>query len=77
MSEGTAFVGYHSLEQKATIVKLLVDGREVETIEAGQEAGMILDTTPFYGEMGDRSVIPAKYEVQRAVFSHQYCSGAT
>jgi len=49
---GTAFVGYHSLEQKATIVKLVVEGGGAETIEAGQEAGIILDITPFYGEMG-------------------------
>jgi alanyl-tRNA synthetase len=49
---GTRFVGYHCLEQKATIAKLLVDGEEAETIEAGHEAGIILDTTPFYGEMG-------------------------
>jgi len=48
----TAFVGYHSLEKKAAVIKLLVDGRETETVEAVQEAGMILDTTPFYGEMG-------------------------
>jgi alanyl-tRNA synthetase len=50
--QSTAFVGYHSLEQKAAVIKLLVDGREAETIEAGQEASVILDTTPFYGEMG-------------------------
>lgn len=49
---GTDFVGYHCLEQKATIVRLVVEGGETETIEAGQEAGIILDTTPFYGEMG-------------------------
>jgi alanyl-tRNA synthetase len=49
---GTSFVGYHSLEQKATIVKLLVESGEAGTIEAGQEAGIILDTTPFYAEMG-------------------------
>jgi alanyl-tRNA synthetase len=48
----TAFVGYHSLEQKANIIKLLIEGRETETIESGQETGIILDATPFYGEMG-------------------------
>ena len=48
----TEFVGYHRLSQKATIVRLVVDGGEVETIGEGQEAGIVLDTTPFYGEMG-------------------------
>ncbi len=50
--DGTDFVGYHSLSQKANIVKLLVEGREGDTLGEGQEAGIILDTTPFYGEMG-------------------------
>jgi alanyl-tRNA synthetase len=48
----TDFVGYHRLEQKANIVRLIVDGSEAESVEAGQEASLVLDTTPFYGEMG-------------------------
>jgi len=48
----TEFVGYHSLSQKASIIGLLVDNKEAEVVEAGQETGIILDTTPFYGEMG-------------------------
>ncbi|MFC1914177.1 alanine--tRNA ligase [Chloroflexota bacterium] len=48
----TSFVGYHSLEQKASIVKLMVDGDSAETIGQGQQANLILDATPFYGEMG-------------------------
>lgn len=50
--EGTPFVGYHRLEQKAKIVKLLVDGVSAEAIGEGQSASLVLDTTPFYGEMG-------------------------
>jgi alanyl-tRNA synthetase len=50
--ENTEFVGYHCLEQEAAIVKIMVDGSEAETVEAGQEASLVLDTTPFYGEMG-------------------------
>jgi len=48
----TEFIGYTCLEQKSSVVKLLVDGREVDSIQAGQSAGVILDTTPFYAEMG-------------------------
>jgi alanyl-tRNA synthetase len=49
---GTEFVGYHRLEQKAKVIKLIVDGKEADTIKAGQSAGLILDTSPFYAEMG-------------------------
>jgi len=48
----TNFVGYHTLSQEANIVKILVDGQEADIISEGQEAGIILDTTPFYAEMG-------------------------
>jgi alanyl-tRNA synthetase len=50
--KATAFTGYDCTEQKAKILKLLIDGKEVESLRAGQAAGIILDTTPFYGEMG-------------------------
>jgi alanyl-tRNA synthetase len=50
--KATEFVGYTCLDQKAKIVKILVDGKEVKEIKTGQSAGMVLDTTPFYGEMG-------------------------
>jgi alanyl-tRNA synthetase len=50
--EGTSFVGYHNLSQKASVVKIMVEGKEVQKVEGGQEAGIILDATPFYGEMG-------------------------
>jgi alanyl-tRNA synthetase len=49
---GTEFVGYHRLEQKAKVIKLIVDGKEADTIKAGQSAGLVLDTSPFYAEMG-------------------------
>jgi alanyl-tRNA synthetase len=48
----TNFVGYDCYEQKAKILKLLVGGKEVEKIEKGQAAGVVLDATPFYAEMG-------------------------
>ncbi len=53
--EETPFVGYHSLEHKSVIISLLVDGTSVETIEEGQEASLILETTPFYAEMGGQA----------------------
>ncbi len=49
---GTEFVGYTCYEQKAKVIRLLVDGKEVDKIEKGQAAGLVLDTSPFYAEMG-------------------------
>jgi len=48
----TSFVGYRSLKHKSTITALLVDGRSAEKIAEGQEGSLILEATPFYGEMG-------------------------
>jgi alanyl-tRNA synthetase len=50
--DSTEFVGYHYLEQDAKAVRLMVNGKEVDKIEAGQKAGLVLDVSPFYGEMG-------------------------
>jgi alanyl-tRNA synthetase len=50
--EATEFTGYRCYEQKAKILKILVDGGEVESVKKGQAAGIVLDATPFYGEMG-------------------------
>ncbi|MBA7543068.1 Alanine--tRNA ligase [subsurface metagenome] len=46
------FVGHHTFTHKSGIFDLLVDGKSTKTIQEGQEAGVILETTPFYGEMG-------------------------
>jgi alanyl-tRNA synthetase len=45
------FVGYKSLEERTRISGLVVDPI-VNTLKEGQEAGIILASTPFYGEMG-------------------------
>ena len=50
--ETTPFVGYHDLKHKSVIIDLLVDGGATDTIQKGQTASLILETTPFYGEMG-------------------------
>ncbi len=50
--EVTPFVGYHDLEHRTSIAKLLAGNEVVESIQKGQEASLILESTPFYGEMG-------------------------
>ena len=48
----TVFSGYQATEDKGTVIALYVDGQLVEQIEAGQQALVILDNTPFYAESG-------------------------
>ncbi|HEY79206.1 MAG TPA: alanine--tRNA ligase [Dehalococcoidia bacterium] len=48
----TQFVGYNEFERKSTIISLLQDNKSVATVAEGQEASLILEATPFYGEMG-------------------------
>jgi len=46
------FVGYDNLKHKSKILDLLIGNKSTGTIKEGQEAGVILESTPFYGEMG-------------------------
>ena len=48
----TSFVGYDCFEQNASIVSFILDGKPADSLGEGQQAGLILNTTPFYGEMG-------------------------
>ncbi len=72
----TPFVGYDSIELSSRVVGLLIDGGTVETIESGQEAGVILESTPFYaesgGQVGDAGEIAAengRFEVGDTVYA--------
>jgi alanyl-tRNA synthetase len=59
----TVFCGYTELAGEARVIALYVDGNAVERIKAGDEAVVVLDSTPFYGEsggqVGDRGVLVA------------------
>ncbi|MBO9130454.1 alanine--tRNA ligase [Bacillus sp. 165] len=46
------FVGYSDLQTDSTVVALLQNGDYAEEVSEGQEAHVILDTTPFYAESG-------------------------
>ncbi len=49
----TQFLGYQQLETSdAQIDAILVDGKKVTELKAGQEAVLLLNKTPFYAESG-------------------------
>ena len=71
----TQFLGYEQLKvDAARVAAILVDGETVERIEAGDEAIVLLDRTPFYaesgGQVGDTGTIQggeADFEVQDTI----------
>ncbi len=46
------FTGYDKTGAKAVILTLLSEGESVGVLNEGQEASLVLDSTPFYAEMG-------------------------
>ncbi|RLM15574.1 alanine--tRNA ligase [Gibbsiella quercinecans] len=57
------FCGYDHNEQPAKVTALFRNGQPVDEIHAGEEAVVVLDKTPFYGEsggqVGDKGVLKA------------------
>ena len=48
----TRFTGYEKLAAEGRVTALYVDGASVTEIASGQDAIVVLDTTPFYAESG-------------------------
>ncbi len=65
----TKFVGYEALTQQAKVTALYVDGSAVAKVEAGQDAIVVLDTTPFYAESGGQSGDAGVLEAADALFA--------
>lgn len=61
ITENTVFTGYDSLSSEGKITHIFKDGVEVDSIATDENAVIVLDKTPFYGEMGgqvgDKGVI--------------------
>ena len=79
----TAFRGYDTLELEGKITALYVGGSAVEKVVEGQDAVVVLDSTPFYaesggqvGDIGDLLSVTGQFQVedtqkiQADVFGH-------
>ncbi|WP_062270513.1 alanine--tRNA ligase [Endozoicomonas arenosclerae] len=48
----TDFTGYEKLQDGAEVTALFVDGQSVDFVSEGQQATVVLQSTPFYAESG-------------------------
>jgi alanyl-tRNA synthetase len=80
----TQFHGYESLQYEGRVLAIYKEGSSVKAIEAGDEAVIVLDHTPFYaesgGQTGDRGVllfdggelaVTETQKIQADVFGHR------
>jgi alanyl-tRNA synthetase len=80
----TQFHGYDSLQHEGQVLAIYQQGSRVDFIEAGDEAVVVLDQTPFYaesgGQVGDRGELLAgngtfavadTQKIQAKVFGHK------
>ncbi|MFA5361988.1 MAG: alanine--tRNA ligase [Candidatus Omnitrophota bacterium] len=68
----TAFLGYEKTDCLARIIKILVNGQEMEEAAAGaEEVSVILDSTVFYGESGGQVGDTGTIESAGGVFEVQ------
>jgi alanyl-tRNA synthetase len=70
----TDFLGYDTESAEGLVRALIVDGKSVESANAGDEVSVILNQTPFYGEsggqMGDAGVMSGE-EVKLSIADTQ------
>lgn len=69
VDSASEFKGYDHLELNGKVTALFVDGKSVDAINAGQEAVVVLDQTPFYAESGGQ--VGDKGELKGANFSFE------
>jgi len=68
VDEDTVFSGYEKIEQTSKILKLFVEGEQVDQVGVDQRAIIVLDETPFYAESGGQIGDTGKLITDNAVF---------
>jgi alanyl-tRNA synthetase len=70
----TDFLGYETETAEGVVAALVRDGREVDSLKAGEEGSVILNQTPFYaesgGQVGDTGTLSAEgvaFEVENTL----------
>ncbi len=48
----TKFIGYEATSCQSKVIELIAKGQHAETTTRGDEVAIVLEDTPFYGEMG-------------------------
>jgi alanyl-tRNA synthetase len=82
--QATEFHGYDALDYSGRVLALYKEGAQVSSIQAGDEAVVVLDRTPFYaesgGQVGDRGELNSAdgtfqvddtQKIQAEVFGHK------
>lgn len=77
----TAFTGYQSMQEEHVTVTAMVSGGEwAETVTEGQEAILVLESTPFYaesgGQVGDTGTMTGDGFVFEVTDTHKTHAGA-
>ncbi|MCO6553415.1 MULTISPECIES: alanine--tRNA ligase [Gilliamella] len=74
LDDKTEFLGYQATESSGKVIAIFKNGQKVENINAGDEAIVVLDKTPFYGEsggqIGDKGLLTAA-NLEFSVFDSQ------
>ncbi|MEZ9196622.1 alanine--tRNA ligase [Shewanella sp. 10N.286.54.B9] len=76
IDEQSGFVGYQELNNQATVTAIYKEGESVDVLHVGDEAVIVLDSTPFYGESGgqcgDKGVLLADGVEYRVADTQKY-----